>query len=169
MDNPSTTTQTGQDRQYRDSRVNDTYPDPAAVDGRAGQSIPELLKSLRDESTTLIRQELALAKTEMSEKASRAGKDLASVGIGAGVALVGAFALVSTVALALAAIFNLALDLSWPNSLWLGWGIVGLVMTTIGVVMLKSGLSDLKRQSPVPEKTIESLKEDSQWLASKTH
>lgn len=168
MDNYSTTTRTDPGGVLPDEARRDAMP-VGSIDDRDARSIPELLKTLRDESSTLIRQELALAKAELSEKASKAGKDVASIGIGAGVALVGAFALVSAVALALAAVFNLALDLSWPNSLWLGWGIVGVTMTVIGIVMLKSGLSDLKRQSPVPEKTVESLKEDSKWLASKTH
>jgi hypothetical protein len=169
MDNPSSPTRTDPPRIYTDQPANDAYSTRSVADHRDERSIPELLKTLRDESSTLIRQELALAKAEMSEKASKAGKDLASIGIGAGVALVGAFGLVSALALALAALFNLALDFAWPNSLWLGWGIVGVALTIIGVVMLKSGVSDLKRQSPVPEKTVESLKEDSKWLASKTH
>lgn len=166
MDTNPTTTRTGPDRTYAGRADGATYPD---ADARDTRSIPELLKSLRDESSTLVRQELALAKAEMSEKAARAGKNLASIGIGAGVALVGALALISAVAYALAAILNLALDLSWPNALWISWGILGVTTAIIGIVMLNRGLSDLKRQSPVPEKTVESLKEDKQWLASKTH
>lgn len=139
--------------------------DDAAGDER---SLGTLLKTLRDESGVLLRQEVALAKTELSEKASRLTADLTSVGIGAGVALVGALTLVAGVAYLLAWALSLA-GMSYPLALWIAWLGLGAVLGVVGYVMLNRGLSDLKRQSPVPEKTVQSLKEDQQWLASKTH
>lgn len=141
----------------------------ASASMREDRSLTDLIKELRDESGTLVRQEVALAKTELGEKVSRYGKDLASIAVGGAVALVGALALVTAVAFALAALLHLGIGVRWPNALWISWGILGLATAGIGYVLLNRGLSDLKRQSPVPEKTVQSLKEDQQWLASKTH
>jgi hypothetical protein len=137
---------------------------PAQGDDR---SLGTLLKELRDEGSTLIRQEVALAKTEMGEKVSRLGTDLASVAVGGGVALVGALTLVAGVAYLLA--WALSFAMSYALALWIAWLALGAVLAIVGYTMLNRGLSDLKRQSPLPEKTVQSLKEDQQWLASKTH
>ena len=90
------------------------------------------------------------------------------MGIGAVVALAGVLAVLTAVAYGIAAWLAIGAEVLWPNALWIGWGIVGIVTLIIGYALFKSGMSDLKRQSPVPEKTVQSLKEDKQWLANKT-
>src|SRR5687768_5064568 len=64
------------------SRGNPDLVRDGGADSR-DRSIGSLLKELRDESATLLRQEVALAKTEMSEKASMIGRNVASIGVGA--------------------------------------------------------------------------------------
>ena len=73
---------------------------------REERSIGQLLKELRDETTTLLRQEVDLAKTEMGEKASRVGKNLGSLAVGGGVAFLGALALLAAVIYGLTSILN---------------------------------------------------------------
>jgi len=63
------------------------------------RSIGQLLKELTQESSTLLKQEVNLAKTEMSEKVSRVGTNTAAVGVGGAVALLGAMALVAALIL----------------------------------------------------------------------
>ncbi|HEV2294352.1 MAG TPA: phage holin family protein [Tepidisphaeraceae bacterium] len=140
--------------------------DIAASGGPRERSITDLLKELRDESSALLRQEVALAKTEMAEKASAYGKNAASVATGATVAYAGALFILIAVTIGLGMILDrfTALD---EHAWWLAPLIVGGIVAIIGYAMIQKGVSTLKRQSPVPEKTIQSLQEDKQWLTNK--
>jgi len=115
------------------------------------RSLGELLKDLTQEITTLVRQEAKLAKAEMSEKASRIGKDLAFLAAGGAVAYAGLLALIAALIIMLA-------------NMGLGWGgaalLVGLVVTGLGGFLVMKGLNALKQEDLVPRQTIESLKED---------
>ena len=51
---------------------------------------------------------------------------------------------------------------------WLGVTLVGLVVVIAGVVMLRGGLAALKKVDPTPERTIQTLKEDKEWLKNPT-
>ena len=118
------------------------------------QPIGDLLKQLSQETTTLVRQELELAKAEMAEKGKKAGKGAGMFG-GAGV--VGFLALG-----ALTAALILALDTGMKA--WLAALIVGLVYAAIAGVLALTGKKEVQQATPpVPEQTVESVKEDVQW------
>lgn len=129
------------------------------------RSVVSLIRELRDEGTALLRQEVALAKTEVSEKAARTARNVAYLAVGALVLLLGLIFLLMaisegiTLALVAAELEHLA-----P---WLGPLIVGLVVTIIGGVLVQKAISTLKQESLVPEKSVQSLKEDKQWLQQK--
>lgn len=118
------------------------------------QPIGDLLKQLSQETTTLVRQELELAKAEMAEKGKKAGKGAGMFG-GAGV--VGFLALgVLTAALILA--------LDTGMKAWLAALIVGVVYAAIAGVLALTGKKEVQQATPpVPEQTVESVKEDVQW------
>jgi uncharacterized membrane protein YqjE len=121
--------------------------------------IGELLKELANETTTLVRQELDLAKAEMREKAGKAGPGL---GMWGAAGVMGLLALGS-----LTAFLILALDGAMPN--WLAALIVGLVYSAIAGVLYARGKHRVEEAgSPVPEKTIETVKEDVQWAKHPT-
>ncbi|HEY6606711.1 MAG TPA: phage holin family protein [Gaiellaceae bacterium] len=121
--------------------------------------IGELLKELANETTTLVRQELDLAKAEMREKAGKAGPGF---GMWGAAGVTGLLALGS-----LTAFLILALDGAMPN--WLAALIVGLVYSTIAGVLYVRGKHRVEEAgSPVPEKTIETVKEDVQWAKHPT-
>jgi MFS family permease len=123
------------------------------------QPIGELLKQLSQETTTLVRQELELAKAEMAEKGKKAGKGAGMFG-GAGV--VGFLALG-----ALTAALILALDTAMDG--WLAALIVGLVYAAIAGVLALTGKKEVQQATPpVPEQTVESVKEDVQWAKTRT-
>ena len=123
------------------------------------QPIGELLKQLSQETTTLVRQELELAKAEMAEKGKKAGKGAGMFG-GAGV--VGFLALA-----ALTAALILALDTGMKA--WLAALIVGLVYAAIAGVLALTGKKEVQQATPpVPEQTVESMKEDVQWAKTRT-
>ena len=121
--------------------------------------VGELLKQLANETTTLVRQELELAKAEMREKAGKAGP---------GVGMWGAAGVTALAALgSLTAFLILALDGAMPN--WLAALIVGLVYSAIARVLYVRGKKRVEEAgSPVPEQTIETLKEDVQWAKHPT-
>jgi len=130
------------------------------------RSFAELLKDLRDESTMLIRQEVALAKTEMSEKAATYGRNAGYLGAGGALAHAGLVVLL----LGLAALLYWGLveaGVSHMISGFLAPLIVGGIVVAIGYGLVQKALSAFKRETPVPEKTINSLKENQQWLSPK--
>jgi uncharacterized membrane protein YqjE len=121
--------------------------------------VGELLKQLAGETTTLVRQELELAKAEMREKAGKAGP---------GFGMWGAAGITALLALgSLTAFLILALDGALPN--WLAALIVGFVYAVIaGLLYLRGKQRVDEAGSPVPEQTIETIKEDVQWAKHPT-
>ena len=134
-------------------------PSGPHTDDLRDRPIGELLKELANETTTLVRQELDLAKAEMREKAGKAGPGF---GMWGAAGVTGLLALGS-----LTAFLILALDGAIPN--WLAALIVGLVYAAIAGVLYVRGKHRVEEAgSPVPEKTIETVKEDVQWAKHPT-
>jgi uncharacterized membrane protein YqjE len=129
------------------------------VDELQDRPIGELLKQLADETATLVRRELDLAKAEMREKAGKAGP---------GFGMWGAAGVTALLALgSLTAFLILALDGAMPN--WLAALIVGLVYAAVaGVLYLRGKRRVEEAGTPIPEKTIETVKEDVQWAKHPT-
>ena len=140
------------------------------------QSVGELVKQLADETTTLVRQELdlarseatragqtvvalarqelQLAKAEMAEKGRKAGPGFGMVGAAGAVALLAAGALT--------AFLILVLDGIMPN--WLAALLVGLVYAAIAAGLYYAGKARVQEAGPlVPEQTVETIKEDVEW------
>ena len=128
--------------------------DDRTQDELRDRPIGELLKQLSQETTTLVRQELDLAKAEMAQKGKQAGVGAGMFG-GAGVS-----ALLGLGALTGAAIA--ALDAAMP--LWLAALIAALVWLAAAGALALQGKRKVKDATPpVPEQTQESVKEDVQW------
>lgn len=127
--------------------------------GGAGSepSLGDLFKQLAQDSATLVKQEVALAKVEMRENLRSAGKDAAMIAVGGGLLLVGLLVLTGFLVAALGDLLD---------NYWLGALIVGLLFAVIGGVLAKKNLENLKRDSLGPEQTIQTLKEDKRWLQS---
>jgi uncharacterized membrane protein YqjE len=131
---------------------------PQAADLRE-RPVAELLKQLANETTTLVRQELDLARAEMREKAGKAG---AGAGMWGAAGVVGLLGLGS-----LTTFLILALDGVMPN--WLAALIVGIAYAAIaGFLYLRGKQRVEEAGSPVPEQTVETLKEDVQWAKHPT-
>jgi uncharacterized membrane protein YqjE len=114
----------------------------------------ELLKELSDHTTTLVRQEIELAKAELGEKGKKAGL---GAGMFGGAGLFGLFALA-----ALTTCIIVALDSAMP--LWLAALIVAAVYGAIAAVLALQGRNKVQEAGPpVPEQATESVKEDVQW------
>lgn len=128
-------------------------------DSRQDRSLGELFGDLTREMGTLVRQEVALASTELSQKASAAGKDVASMAVGGAVAYAGFLAILAAIIAALTA-------LGLP--LWLSALLVGLVVAGVGYMLIQRGREALKRHDLAPRKTVETLKEDAEWAKEQT-
>jgi len=122
-------------------------------------STGDLVSRLANEATALVRQEVELAKAELAEKAKETGK---GAGMFGGAGILGLFAFG-----ALTACLILALDTAVPA--WLAALIVAVVYGAIGGVLALSGKRKVQEAAPpVPEQTVESVKEDVQWLKTRT-
>jgi uncharacterized integral membrane protein len=137
---------------------------PAVQEDR---SIGQLLKELRDETTTLLRQEVDLAKTEMGEKASRVGSNLGSLAMGGGVAFLGALALLAAVIYGLTSLLDQFMSVG--VAIWLAPLIVGIVLAAVGYSLLNKALATLRQESLTPRRTTQTLQENKEWLKSKMH
>jgi hypothetical protein len=129
------------------------------------RSLGQLIKEFRDETTSLFRKEIALARTEMSEKVSRLSRNVAYLIAGALVAFAGLVVLLIAAGAAVsAALIAAGMEV---NALWLGPLIVGFLVTFVGALMVIKGKNTLQKESLVPEKTAESLKENKEWVTQK--
>jgi uncharacterized membrane protein YqjE len=124
-----------------------------------GRSTGELVKDLSNQVSLLARQEIELAKAEMAEKGRRAG-----LGLG----LVAAAGVSALLALGtLTACVVLALDGAMPA--WLAALIVALAWSVVAAVLASVGKQKTEQAgTPVPEQTVESVKEDIKWLKDQT-
>ena len=118
------------------------------------RSLGDLFGDLARDMGTLVSQEVALARTELTQKAVQVGKDIAILAVGGLVAYAGLLALIGGV------IFLLA-ERGLP--LWASAMLVGGIIAIIGYVLVQRGITALKQQDLTPRQTIESLKEDTKW------
>lgn len=123
------------------------------------EPIGELLKRLSQETTQLVRQELELAQAELAEKGKKAG-------LGAG--MFGAAGVTGLLSLgALTACLVLALNHAVAD--WLAALIVALVWGALAGVLALRGRDKVQEAAPpVPEQTVETVKEDVQWAKTQT-
>jgi hypothetical protein len=116
--------------------------------------VSELIKQLAQETQTLVRQEMDLAKAEMREKGKRAGLGVGLMG-GATVVALGAFGALTAFLIAL---------LAEAMDVWVAALIVGLVYAAIAAVLALQGKEKVTEATPpVPEQTVQTVKEDVQW------
>lgn len=118
------------------------------------RSLGELFSELTGGIGTLLRQEIQLAKTEVSEKASKAGRNVGYIAAGGFVAYVGVFALVA----------GLILLLGLVIPYWLSALIIGAVIALIGGILVQKGLKTLQEENFAPERTVKTIQEDKEWL-----
>ena len=121
--------------------------------------VAELIKDLSDQTTTLIRKEMELARAELTEKGKRAGLGAGMFG-GAGVLGLYAFGALTA---ALIAVLATALDHVWLAAL-----IVAAVYAAVAGVLALTGKKQVEQAvPPVPEQAAESVKEDVEWTKSR--
>src|SRR3954454_9305117 len=131
--------------------------------------VGELVKELAGQTSTLVRQEIQLAQAELTSKGKLAGRGAGMLAGGGGGGrapptppAAGLLALI-----ALTAVLIAALDTALP--LWLAALIVTVLWAVIGAVLAARGRKELQQAGPpVPEQTVETVKEDIQWAKTQT-
>ena len=121
-------------------------------------SIGELIGNISNDLSQLFRQEVGLAKAEIKQEAAKAGKAGGMLG---GAAFAGYLAVV---------LLSFALVYALSNVMDAGWAalIVAVLWGIIGAVLFVNGRKKLKQVDPVPHRTVDTLKEDAQWMKNPT-
>ncbi len=131
---------------------------PAASDDPRDASFGELVKQLSTDTSTLIRQEMALARAEIKETGKKAGVGAGMFGA-AGLLGLGAFGALTACLIALLAT---ALDHTWLAAL-----IVALVYGAIAGVLALQGKNKIQEATPPAPQTVETVKEDVEWAKTR--
>jgi hypothetical protein len=134
-------------------------------DTKQDQSLGALLRALTSEVSLLFRQEVELARTELTEKATMVGRSVGAIAIGGAIALLGALALLAAVITGLGAL----LDTFLPGGLavFLAPLIVGGALAFYGYSRIQTALATLRSEGLAPTQTKESLQENTQWIKAR--
>lgn len=118
------------------------------------RSVGELFTALANETSTLVRQEMKLAATEMTQKATYAGKQAAFIAAGSLLAVVSLLALLAALILGLGTVI----------ALWVSALLVGIVIALIAAFLVWRGVMALRQMDVVPKQTLQTIKEDKSWV-----
>ena len=122
-------------------------------------SIGSLIRGILNDLRTLIHGEIALARVELREQAGRARAAALTFGVAEAALGFGGIFLLVAIALGIAAL------LGWPA--WSGFLIVAIVLCIGGYITLSSGRKQMAGVRAVPEETVTTLKENSEWIAKR--
>lgn len=132
--------------------------------GQVGQgdarSLGALFSDLTENMTLLLRQEVALARTELSEKVSQASRSAVSLVVGGVVVHMGVLVLLGALVFVLVQLAGLPI---WAAAL-----IVGVLVLIAGLIPLFAGLRGLRELELAPQRTIQTLKDDVQAVKETT-
>ena len=135
-----------------------TQLEPRVDESMSRESIGELIGQLANNSAALVRDEIALAKQEMSEKVKSFRSGVVTVAVGAVVGFLAVLTLTAAAVIGLAHV----MDAGYAAL------IVGGALAIIGGIIAYNGMNRLKQTSLKPEQTIETLEEDKEWLKELT-
>lgn len=119
-----------------------------------GKSLGDLVSRLTDGFSTLARQEVALAKAEISQKAREVVVDFGMLGTGAALGFAALLTLVASAVLGLALVIP-----AWASAL-----VVGVVVALVAFAVAKAGLNKLGHADLKPRQTVDSMKENKRWM-----
>ncbi len=128
------------------------------------RSLGDLFSELASETGTLVRQEVALAQTELTQKAAAVGKNVGFLVAGGAVGYTALLVVLAAVVIGLTQFISYLSGWHLITSAWIAATIVGLVVGTVAYVLVTSALAKLKDMELTPRQTVETLKEDAEWL-----
>lgn len=128
------------------------------------RSLGDLFAELATETSQLVRQEVALAQTEITNKATRVGKQVGYLVVGGAVGYAALLVVLAAVTMGLGRIIASLTNWSELTSAALAALIIAVVVGGVAYSLVMSALAKLRETSLAPNQTIESVKEDAQWL-----
>jgi hypothetical protein len=123
-----------------------------------------LFSELSKETSTLMRQEVNLAQVEITQKATIVGKQVGSLVVGGAVGYAALLIILIALIIGLSQLISLIFGWTIITSAWVAAAIIGLIVGGIAFSLITSALATLKKTDLTPQQTIESLKEDAQWI-----
>jgi hypothetical protein len=129
-------------------------------------TIVRLLQDLREESTTLLRQEVALAKAELRQNVSEYGQNTLALTIGALIAYAGFTVLLIGLG-QLATVWLIRAGVGADMAPWVAPSVVGFLVALIGWGLFAKAKRALSCDALTPTRTIESLKTNKRWIQNK--
>lgn len=123
-------------------------------ENRADKPLGDLFSDLATEMSSLVRQEVALAKVEVGQKAKHVGRNIGYLVVGGAIAYAALLAVIAAIILLLDNVMP-----SWGASL-----LVAVVVAGIGWLLIGKAVSALQQTDVTPRETVESLKEDAAWM-----
>lgn len=133
---------------------------------RRDPSFIEIIRDLRDDALTLVRQEVALAKREMGVKATRIGRNAVFLGAGALTGFFGLFfVLLALNNLLFAGLAKAGFSGTVAN--WMSPALLGMLILIVGLSFTLAALRSMRRSLHLPDRTMESLRDDRDWLKEK--
>jgi uncharacterized membrane protein YqjE len=130
---------------------------------KTDESLPSLFGRLGDDVMQLFDTKMSLLKVELKEEANEYARDGVMIGIGGMVAAIGFALLNVALAFGISTLFANA-DLSQPAKYAIGFVTAGVLYLIVGALMIFAMKNRLAKQSLVPNRTVEELRKDKQWL-----
>lgn len=127
------------------------------------ESLPTLFSRLGDDVMELFNSQLALFKVEIKEEANAYARGVTMIAVGAVIAVVGFALLNVAIAFAVSTLFAQA-NFSQPASYALGFVVTGAFYLIVGAILVMLMKSRLAKQELVPQRTVQELRKDKQWL-----
>lgn len=125
---------------------------------RDEQSLGELFSDLSQQTSTLVKKEIELARHEVTRSVTTLGKDAAMIAVGGVIAYAGAIVV----------LIGLGWLLTFWLPVWLAFVLVGAIVVAIGAFLAWRAIQEMKKVSVVPERTVETVKEDVEWAKDQT-
>jgi len=128
------------------------------------RSLGDLFSELATETSTLVRQEVSLAQVELTQKATRVGKEVGFLVVGGAVGYAALLVILAAVVIGLTQLISSLSGWSTITSAWIASAIVGVIVAGVAYFLVTGALTTLKNTDLAPRRTIESVKEDAQWI-----
>jgi uncharacterized membrane protein YqjE len=130
---------------------------------KSDESLPTLFSRLGDDVMQLFDTKLSLLKVEIKEEANEYARDGIMIGVGGIIAAIGFALLNVALAFGISTLFANA-DLSQPAKYAIGFVAAGVLYLIVGTIIISTMKKRLEKQSLVPDRTVEELRKDKQWL-----
>jgi hypothetical protein len=118
------------------------------------QTLGDLFGKLASDTSNLVRQEVTLAKVEITQSARETGRNVANLVIGGAIAYAALLAIIASAIMLLGRVLP-----GWSAAL-----LVGLLIACIAWLLVSKALAALRDTDMTPRNTVETLKEDASWM-----